>query len=57
MIKNAFYFKAFFVLEIWTLLSWLFGYVGKQLDEKAIVSFKTYDAIGWKTNNYNTHIA
>ena len=36
MIKNIFYFmlKAFFVLEIFTFLSWFFGYVEKRLDKK-----------------------
>ena len=28
-----------------------------QLDKKDNVSFKSYDAITWSTNNYNTHIA
>ena len=42
VIKNAFYFmlKALFVLEIFTFLSWLFGYVEKRLDKKAMVNFK-----------------
>ena len=37
MLRNAFYFmlKAFFVFEIFIFLSWLFGYVEKQLDKKA----------------------
>ena len=35
--KNVFYFmlKALFVLEIFTFLSWLFGYVEKRPDKKA----------------------
>ena len=35
--KNNFYFmlKALFVLEIFTFLSWLLGYVEKPLDKKA----------------------
>ena len=57
--KNAFLFhvKALFVLEIFTFLSQLFGYVEKRLDKKAMVDFKISDAIDWTTNNYNTHIA
>ena len=35
--------KAFFVLEIFIFLSWLFGYVEKRLDKKAMVNFKIYD--------------
>ena len=44
MMKNAFYFtlKAFFVLEIFKGLFWLFGHVGKQLYYKAKVSFRIY---------------
>ena len=59
MLKNTFYFmlKALFVLEIFTYLSWLFGYVEKGLDKKAIVNFKIYDVTDWTTNNYNTLIA
>ena len=40
IMKNVFYFmlKAVFVLEIVTFLSWLFGYVEKRLDEKAMVN-------------------
>ena len=45
MIKNTFYFmlKALFVLEIFTFLSLLIGYVEKCLDRKAMVNFKSYD--------------
>ena len=59
MIKNAFYFmlKALFVFEIFTFLSWLFGYVEKRLDKKVMVNFKIYDFTDWTRNNYNTHIA
>ena len=58
MVKNAFYvmLKALFVLEIFTVLPWLFGYVEMQLDREVVVNFKIYDAIDWATNNYNTHI-
>ena len=56
--KNAFYFvlKALSFSEIFTLLSWLFGYVEKQLDEKVMVNFKIYDVTDWTTNNHNTRI-
>ena len=39
-------------LEIFTFLPWLFGYVEKWLDMKAVVNFKFYDVL--TTNNYNT---
>ena len=44
MMENAFNFMliAFFVLEIFTVLSWLFGYVEKRLDKKAMINFKIY---------------
>ena len=35
--------KALFVLEIYKLLSWLFGYAEKRLDKKAKVNFKIYN--------------
>ena len=56
--KNAFYFmlKAFFVLEIFTFLSSLFGYAENRLNEMAKINFKIYDITDWTTNNYNTHI-
>ena len=40
--NKAFYFilKSLFVLEIFTFLPWLFGYVEKRLDKKAMVNFK-----------------
>ena len=46
MIKNAFYvmLKALYILEIFTFLSRLFGYVEKLLDD---------DVIDWTTNNYD----
>ena len=49
MVQNALYFmlKALFVLEIFTFLLRLFGYVEKRFDKKAMV--KT-------ANNYNAHI-
>ena len=48
--------KALFVLEIFTFLSKIFGYVEKWLDKEAIVNFKSYDAIDWTTNNHNSHV-
>ena len=48
--------KALFVLKMFTFLSWLYGYVEKRPDKKAIITFKIYDAKVWATNNYNTHI-
>ena len=58
MVKNAFYFtlKALFVLEIFTFLSRLFGYVRKDLDKKDEVNFKIYNVTDWTTNDYNKHI-
>ena len=47
--------KALFVLEIFTFLSLLFGYIEKRLDKKAKVNFKIYNVTVWQTNNYNTH--
>ena len=44
--------KAFFALEIFTFLSCLFCYVGKQLDKKGQDNFKIYDVTNWTTNNY-----
>ena len=57
--KNVFYFmlKTLFDLEIFTFLSWLFGYVEKQLDKKVKINSKFYDITDWIANNYNTHIA
>ena len=58
VMKNAFHFtlKAFFVLQIFAFLSWLFGYVEKRLDKKAMFNFKIYDVTDWTANNFNTHI-
>ena len=58
MMKNAFYFmlKALFVLEIFKLLFWLFGYAEKRFDEKAKVNFKICDVKDWTTDNYNIDI-
>ena len=56
--NNAFHFmlQALFVLEIFSYLSLLLGYVEKWLDRKSMVNFRIYDATDWTTNNYNTHI-
>ena len=42
--KNDFYFmlKALFILEILKFLCWLFDYLEKQFDKKAMVNFKIY---------------
>lgn len=49
MTKNAFYLmlKALFVLEVFTFLSWCFGYVEKWLDKKAMVTYKIYHVTDW----------
>ena len=44
--------KALFVLEIFTFLSSLFGYVEKALDMKQMVDFKFDDVADRTTNNY-----
>ena len=53
MMKNYIYFtlKALFDLKIFKLLSELFGFIVKQLDKKAKVNFKNYDATDWTKNN------
>ena len=55
--KNAFYFvsKALFVLDIFTFLSWFFGYIVRRLDNKTMVNFKIYDVTDWTTSKYNTY--
>ena len=60
--QNTFYFilKALFVLEIFTVLSWLFGYVVEtrlDINIKTKFNYKICDIIDWTTNNYNAHIA
>ena len=57
--KNAFYFtsKTLFILKIFKFLSWRFGQVAKQLDQKHKFNFKIYDVSTWLTNNCNTYIA
>ena len=49
MTRSAFYFtlKALFVLEIFQILFWVFGYVGIQHDERAKVNFKIYYVSNW----------
>ena len=38
-------------------MSWLFGYVEKRLEKKAImVDFKIYDVTDWISNNWNIYI-
>ena len=48
--KKVFYFmiKAQFILETFTFLPLLFGYVEKRLDKKAIINFRNYGATEWK---------
>ena len=43
--------KALFVLDIFTFLSRLFGYLEKRFDKKAMVNFKIYNVTDWTTNN------
>ena len=43
--------KALFVLEIFTFLPCLFGYVEKRLGKKVKVNSKIYDFTDWATNN------
>ena len=59
MMKNAFYFtlKVIFALKIYKFLSWLFGHVAKQIDQKGMVNLKFYDAIACLTSSCNAHIA
>ena len=57
--ENAFYsiLSALFVLKIFKLLSWLFGYIEKNtytLKDK--FDFKICNDTTWLTNNYNAHI-
>ena len=53
--KNAFYLilNAFFVLEMFTFLSWLFAYVETRLDKEAMVNFKIYNVTCWTANKAN----
>ena len=51
IMKNAFYsMLKFFILllKIFKFLSWHFGLVGKWLDKKVWVKFKTYDYTDWQ---------
>ena len=51
IMKNDFYFttKALFALKIFKFLSWFFGHVAKQLDQKDKVNFKFHDVTAWLT--------
>ena len=55
--KNPFYFmlEALFVFGIFEFLSWLFGYVEKRFDKKAMVIFKFCHVTDWITNLQYTH--
>ena len=48
--------KAIFALKIFTILSWLSGYVAKWFRIKAKVNFKIYDIKEWTINNYNIQL-
>lgn len=50
-----FWLKALSPREIFTLLSWIFGYEEKRLDKEACVNIKIYDVSDWKKND-NTDI-
>ena len=49
--------KPFFFLKFLSFYPDFFFHLGKRLDKKAKVNFKTYDVTSWETNNYNKHIA
>ena len=59
MMKNTFYFilKAVSVLQTFTFLPRLFGYVEKRFDKKLKANFKFYNVRDWATKNDNTDIA
>ena len=45
--KYTLYFmlKALFIFELFTFLSWYFGYLVKRRDKKAMFNFKSYDVV------------
>ena len=47
IVKYTLYFmlKALFIFELFTFLSWYFGYLVKRRDKKAMVNFKSYDVL------------
>ena len=45
------------VLETFTFLSWLFEYVKKRFDNRAMVNFKIYDATDCTKEDYKAQIA
>ena len=49
--------NAFFVLEIFICLPWLFASVEEWLDKEVKVNFKICDVTAWTRNNDNKHIA
>ena len=53
--KNAFHFilRVLFAIEIFTFLSWLFGYVEKRFDKKVKINFKMYEVAAWTINSSN----
>ena len=58
IMKNIFYviLNDIFVFKIFRILTWLSGYVNKQLHKKLQVNFKISDVTGWTKNNYDTQI-
>ena len=44
--------KGPFILEIFTFLCWLFGYVEKRFYKKAKINFRIYDVTDWTANKY-----
>ena len=48
--------KLFSFSRYFNFLSWLFGHVAKQFDQKHKVNFKFWDITVWLRNNCNTHI-
>ena len=55
MMKMLFISEALFVLEVFTFLFRIFGYLEKRLDKKDI-NFKIYDFTDWTTNNCNASV-
>ena len=47
VMKYTLYFmlKALFIFELFTFLSWYFGYLVKRRDKKAMFNFKSYDVV------------
>ena len=54
--KILFTLNTLLVLIILKFLSWIFGHVAKQLNEKDKVNFKIYEVTTWLKSNCNTYI-